>query len=102
MLVKLQTNGALSTYASQKNARFSNTKSIIINIKKRWEDTYNSLPKSQQETIDYALESAKSEFRRRNPKLRKWKDVERQLSKSWQVPMSKIHIDETMVKLKLV
>jgi hypothetical protein len=102
MLVQLQTNGVFgtpSTYASQKNARFSNTKSIIINIKKRWEDTYNSLPKSQQETIDYALESAKSEFRRRNPKLRKWKDVERQLAKSWQVPMSNIHIDETMQRL---
>lgn len=102
MLVELQINEAksiLTTYASQKNARFSNKKSIIINIKKRWEDTYNSLPKSQQETIDYALESAKSEFRRRNPKLRKWKDVERQLAKSWPAAMSQIHIDETMQRL---
>jgi len=83
-----------NTYAEQRNARFSNTKSNVRTIKQRWDETYQSLPQHQQQLVDYALESAKQEFRRRNPTLKKWKDLS--LAEAKAVIMNSIKIDGTM------
>lgn len=85
-----------TTYADLRNRRFSNTTSNIRTIEQRWKETYNSLPKFQQMAVDHALEHAKAEFRRRNPNLRKWKDVADILAEAKSVVMAKIKIDATM------
>jgi hypothetical protein len=85
-----------TTYAKMRNGRFSNTSSNIRSIEQRWKETYNSLPKFQQQAVDVALEQAKSEFRRRNPNLRKWVDVSNILAEAKSVIMTRVQIDSTM------
>ncbi len=85
---------AAQTYAAQKNARFSSTKSNIRAIKQRWDETYNAIPKDRQELVDYALESAKAEFRRRNPGVTKWSQLP--LAEAKNALMTQIKIDGTM------
>jgi hypothetical protein len=85
-----------TTYAKLRNGRFNLTSSNIRTIEQRWKETYDNLPLFQQMAVDNALESAKAEFRRRNPNLRKWKDVADILAEAKSVIMSKISIDATM------
>lgn len=85
---------ARKTYASAKNSRFVNTASNIRTIEQRWHDTYNSLPHNQQLLVTHALKQAVSEFRRRNPQLRRWEDL--LLAEAKQVMLSQIRIDGTM------
>jgi bifunctional DNase/RNase len=84
------------TYAAQKNARFSLTASQIRTIKQRWDETYNALPKIQQQAINIALSAAIAEFRRRHPSIKGTKDLKKQLAKAWTVKMSQVCIDDTM------
>jgi hypothetical protein len=96
-MLQLQTNGNFATgatYAQSRNARFNSTKSQIRSIKQRWDETYNSLPPHQQATVDYALESAKAEFRRRNPNIKSWNQL--QLAEAKSVLMKAVKIDGTM------
>lgn len=83
-------------YAATKNSRFSLSASQIRTIKQRWDETYNSLPKIQQQAVNVALSAAISEFRRRNPKIKGTKDLKKQLAKAWTVKMSQVCIDDTM------
>jgi bifunctional DNase/RNase len=90
-------SGATSqNYAATKNARFSSTASQIRTIKQRWDETYNALPRIQQQAIDSALAAAISEFRRRNPQIKDTKDLKKQLAKAWTTKMSSVCIDDTM------
>jgi hypothetical protein len=96
-MLQLQTNGNFATgatYAQSRNARFNSTKSQVRSIKQRWDETYNSLPPHQQSTIDYALEQAKAEFRRRNPNIKSWNQLP--LAEAKSVLMKAIKIDGTM------
>lgn len=81
-----------TTYASTKNARYSSTKSNIRTIKQRWDETYNSHP--NKFLIDYTLESAKNEFRRRYPNLVSWNDLA--LAEAKDAVLIDIKIDGTM------
>jgi hypothetical protein len=89
-------NATTSSYAANKNARFSLTASQIKTVKQRWDDTFNALPKNQQSAINYGLQSAIAEFQRRNPKIKGTKDLKKQLAKAWTVKMSQVCIDDTM------
>jgi hypothetical protein len=95
-MLNLVTNGQFSNhgYAQAKNARFSSTKSNIVSIAKRWKETYNALPSYQQRLVDSSLESAKAEFRRRNPNIKRWADMK--LAEAKSVLMSAVQIDGTM------
>lgn len=93
-MMTLIANATPATYAVTKNARFASNKSHIRAIKQRWDETYNALPKHQQELVDYALESAKTEFRRRNPGITKWSQLS--LAEAKSALMSQIKIDGTM------
>lgn len=95
-MLNLVTNGQFSNhgYAQAKNARFSSTKSNIVSIAKRWKETYNALPSYQQRLVDSSLESAKAEFRRRNPNIKRWADMK--LAEAKSVFMSTVQIDGTM------
>jgi hypothetical protein len=94
-MLNLQVLSAAS-YAATKNSRFSLSASQIRTIKQRWDETYNSLPKIQQQAVNVALSAAISEFRRRNPKIKGTKDLKKQLAKAWTVKMSQVCIDDTM------
>lgn len=87
------------SYATTKNARFSNPASSIISIKDRWDIEYNALPPIRQMTIDYTLNGAIADFRLKNPNLTCWADVQALLPDTKWVYMSKNKIDETMQRL---
>lgn len=90
---------AAQSYASKKNARFSNTASDILTIKDRWDHTYNSLPSIRQQVVDYTLANAINEFRNNNPHLTCWADVQALLPDTKWVTMSTNKIDGTMQRL---
>ena len=87
---------SVASYAATKNSRFSMTASQIRTIKQRWDETYNSLPKIQQQAVNNALSAAIAEFRRRNPNIKGTKDLKKQLAKAWTANMSNVCIDDTM------
>jgi hypothetical protein len=88
-----------NSYAQIKNSRFNNSASNIISIKTRWDDTYNSFSYFTQQTIDYALQSAISEFKIRNPNIRCWQDLLDLLPESKIIRMNQAFIDTTMQRL---
>lgn len=87
-------NYKTNSYAAAKNAQYNNTSSNVKKIKERWDETYNSLPVNLQRTVDYALQSAVAEFRRRNPHLSKFSQLP--LAESKDALMSSVSIDATM------
>ena len=89
-------NATTQNYAAQKNARFSLTASQIRTIKQRWDETYNALPRIQQQAINSALSAAIAEFQRRHPNIKGTKDLKKQLARAWTVKMSQVCIDDTM------
>jgi hypothetical protein len=93
-MLHLTTNSVGTSYAQSKNARFSSTKSNIRAIEQRWKETYNSLPKNQQQLVDHALAGAVAEFRRRNPTIKKWNQL--LLAEAKSVLINNIKIDGTM------
>lgn len=92
--MQLMINTAQKSYADIKNERFSTNTDYVITAKQRWEETYNALPSYQQERVDYMLEQAKSEFRRRNPRLTSWNTLP--LAEAKSLMMNQIGIDATM------
>jgi hypothetical protein len=82
------------SYADVKNERFSTNVDYVITAKQRWEETYNALPSYQQDRVDYLLEQAKAEFRRRNPNFTSWKTLP--LAEAKSLIMNQVHIDATM------
>jgi len=87
-------NTTYNAYAASKNAEYNNTRSNVRTIRQRWDERYNSLPSHLQNTVDYALQNAIAEFRRRNPNFKKFSDLP--LSESKNVRMSSVAIDATM------
>lgn len=82
------------TYAQIKNAQYSSTKSNVRTIKQRWDETYNRLPAYYQLLVDTQLEAAKAEFKRRNPNIKKFKDLA--LAEAKSAIMNSVGVDGTM------
>lgn len=107
MLVSNKTNGFFgaavanmpTTYADQKNARFNNNASQVVDIQTRWNNTLKGLPVRQQQVIAHTLAAAIQEFRRRNPHFKKWKDIEDRLARAVSKDMTSTGIDCTMQRL---
>jgi hypothetical protein len=87
-------NTTQKSYADIKNERFSTNADYVITAKQRWEETYDALPAYQQERVDYMLEQAKAEFRRRNPDFTSWATLP--LAEAKSLVMNQINIDATM------
>jgi hypothetical protein len=87
------------SYASVKNARFNNTASNVLTIKQRWDETFNSLPVLEQRAITAGLQAAVNEFQRRNPTVKSWRHLRKELARAIDVKMSNIKIDGTMQRL---
>lgn len=99
MLNLTSNTAAVTTYAAQKNARFNNSASNIIDIRTRWDTVYQALPTTAQGTVDHAFASAVDEFHRRNPNLKCWADVKALLPDAKDIKMSHGFIDSTMQRL---
>ena len=96
-MLNLQTTGQFNTaktYAQIKNSQYSSTKSNIRTIKQRWDETYNKLPEYYKHVVDSQLEAAKAEFKRRNPNIKKFKDLA--LAEAKQAMMLAVGVDGTM------
>lgn len=92
--MQLMINTTQKSYADIKNERFSTNTDYVITAKQRWEETYNALPSYHQERVDYMLEQAKSEFRRRNPDFTAWNTLP--LAEAKSLTMNQVNIDATM------
>lgn len=86
-----------ATYASKVNSQYSDGASHIVTPKQRWDNTYNRAPKHNQDLYDTMLNEAIFEFRRRNPNLKRWEDLE--LADARPVKLSTIKIDGSMQRL---
>jgi len=82
------------SYADLKNSKYSSTQSSILSIQERWNETYKSLSPYMQQVVDATLESAKYEFKRRNPNKKYWSDIE--LAEAKDAILNSIKIDGTM------
>lgn len=85
---------ASPSYATTKNSRFKNSASNILTLNDRWNATLKNLPLERRQLVTYGLAQAKAEFRRRNPQLKKWKDLN--LAQANSLIMASILIDSTM------
>jgi len=92
--MQLMINSSQQSYADLKNERFSTNADYVITAQKRWEETYDALPERQKERVDYLLQQAKSEFRRRNPNFTSWDTLP--LAEAKSLVMNQINIDATM------
>jgi hypothetical protein len=85
---------ATQSYAATKNAQYSNTQSAVRTIAQRWKETYDNLSDYNKMVVDLTLAQAKAEFRRRNPNLKKFKQMA--LAEAKEAMMSQLNIDGTM------
>ena len=92
--MQLMINTTQKSYADLKNERFSTNADYVISAQQRWEETYDALPSYQQDRVDYLLEQAKAEFRRRNPSFTEWNTLP--LAEAKSLIMNQIGIDATM------
>ena len=92
--MQLLANTTQKSYADLKNERFSTNVDYVITAKQRWEETYDALPDYQQDRVDYLLEQAKAEFRRRNPNFTSWHTLP--LAEAKSLIMNQVNIDATM------
>lgn len=92
--MQLMINTTQKSYADLKNERFSTNADYVITAQKRWEETYDALPQYQKDRVDYMLEQAKSEFRRRNPDFTSWDTLP--LAEAKSLIMNQVNIDATM------
>lgn len=83
-----------TSYSQTRNSRFKSSKSHYVSVAQRWDETYSALTEQNQQLVDFYLESAKAEFVRRHPTLKKWSDM--RLAEAKDVIMQKVEIDTTM------
>jgi len=88
---------ANQTYAAQRNARYSNTSSNLVDLVKRYNDTVNSLPVQARRNHQAALAKALKQFRANHPGLVNFKDRKKfRMCKSLSGRLADIQIDTTM------
>lgn len=86
-----------ATYASKVNSQYASNTSHIVTPQQRWDTTYKRSPKRNQALFDTMLDEAKLEFRRRNPNLKTWADLN--LAEARSVKLSSIKIDGSMQRI---
>ncbi len=83
-----------TSYAALINAQRNINAGNILTIKQRWDETFNAATLSQQTMFKHLLAAAKAEFRRRNPKLKKFTEIN--LVQAQSLYLTDIYIDTTM------
>jgi len=88
---------ANATYAAQRNARFSNTSSNLVDLVQRYNDTVAALPVQARRNHQAALAKALKQFRANHPGLTVLSDRGRfRMCKSLMGRLKDIEIDTTM------
>ena len=85
------------TYADQRNARFSNTSSNLVDLVQRYNDTVASLPLQARRNHQASLAKALKQFKANHPGLKDFNDRGRfRMCKSLMGRLKDIEIDTTM------
>ena len=88
---------ATLSYAAQRNARYSNTSSNLVDLVKRYNDTVSALPVQARRNHQSALAQALKQFRANHPGLKNLSDQSRfRMCKSITGRLKDIEIDTTM------
>ena len=88
---------AIPSYAAQRNARFQNTSSNIVDLVKRLNDTIASMPTQAQRNWQAKLTKALATFKKNHPGLKSINDRSKfRLCKSLVGKLKDIQIDTTM------
>lgn len=90
----LQTATAPSSYASQVNAKYSNTASHFVDLKARWNNTLSLYNPNTVNTINSSLKTQINGWIKSNPKVKTFADMP--LCRAQTARLSDILIDETM------
>lgn len=83
-----------ASFASKMNAQYDSSTSNRIKLEDRFTQSIKNLPPQSRSLIQYMIEQAVDEFRRRYPTVREWKDLS--LAKAAYVSLNDIYIDTTM------
>lgn len=89
-----------ASYASQVNARYSQTNSIFVDIKDRFNQAISNLPLMKQTGMRSQLAKACKDFQKRYPHVTKFSDLD--IVESIQMPLSDILIDTTIQRLLIL
>jgi hypothetical protein len=88
---------ATPTYADQRNSRFQNTQSHLVDLKQRLQDTIAALPPQAQRNWHAGLAKALKDFKRSHPKLKDFFDRSQfKLCAAQEIDAGDIMIDTTM------
>lgn len=87
---------ATQTYAAQRNARYTNSASNLVDLVQRLNDTIAALPRQAQRNWQSKLAKALQTFKKNNPGLKSINDPRFRLCKSLMGRLQDIQIDTTM------
>lgn len=87
---------ATPTYAAQRNARYTNTASNLVDLVQRLNDTIAALPRQAQRNWQAKLAKALTVFKKNNPGIKSINDPRFRLCKSLMGRLQDIQIDTTM------
>jgi len=88
------------SYASQINSRYSQTDSIFVDIKDRFNQAISGLPLMKQVGMRSQLQKAINDFKKRYPNVKKFSDLD--IVESIQMPLSDILIDTTIQRMLIL
>lgn len=87
---------ATQSYAAQRNARYTNTASNLVDLVQRLNDTVAAMPRQAQRNWQSKLAKALATFKKNNPGLKSINDPKFRLCKSLMGKLQDIQIDTTM------
>lgn len=85
-----------TSYAAQRNARYTNSASNLVDLVQRLNDTIAAMPRQAQRNWQSKLAKALATFKKNNPGLRSINDPKFRLCKSLMGKLKDIQIDTTM------
>ena len=87
----------MASYASKINERYEKRDSHYVDVKQRIDNTINIYPPAQRNLVRGMLKKACETWKKNNPHIKKWQDLN--LCQSLMVPLSSNFIDITMQRL---
>jgi len=95
-LRKLNMATAIASYAAQRNARYTNSSSNLVDLVQRLNDTVAAMPRQAQRNWQSKLAKALQTFKKNNPGLKSINEPKFRLCKSLMGKLKDIQIDTTM------
>ena len=87
---------AIASYAAQRNARYTNSSSNLVDLVQRLNDTVAAMPRQAQRNWQSKLAKALQTFKKNNPGLKSINEPKFRLCKSLMGKLKDIQIDTTM------